>query len=152
MTGNTNKARKNYTHQARFEPFLHQISLTEHKDKIPRLSNDPIVFTKEKASGLWHPHKDVIVIVLKIAGRKVYKILIDNESSANILFKSTLNRMNLVGKNFESVKSSLYGFIGDNVHSEGMLNLLVELGTYHCQHIQLVNSWLWIFIHHTIPS
>ncbi|KAL5564089.1 hypothetical protein UlMin_027253 [Ulmus minor] len=47
--------------------------------------------------------------------------------------------MNLVGAKFESIKSSLYGFTRDNVHSEGMLNLLVELGTHPCQHIQSVD-------------
>ena len=43
------------------------------------------------------PHKDAIVVTLKIASKKVYKILIDNESSTNILFKSTLNKIDLVG-------------------------------------------------------
>ncbi|KAL5544571.1 hypothetical protein UlMin_008355 [Ulmus minor] len=95
-TGDTNQARKNYACQARSAPFPHQVNLAEHRDKVSRLSNDPIIFIKEEANGLWHPHKDAIVVSLKIAGRKVYKILIDNGSSADILFHSTLSRMNLV--------------------------------------------------------
>ncbi|KAL5543710.1 hypothetical protein UlMin_007494 [Ulmus minor] len=95
-TGYTNRARKNYARQARSEPFPHQVNLAEHKNKAPRLSNEPIIFTEDEASGLWHPHKDAIVVALRIAGQKVYKILIDNGSSADILFRSTLNRMNLV--------------------------------------------------------
>ncbi|KAL5556432.1 hypothetical protein UlMin_038668 [Ulmus minor] len=109
------------------------------KDKIPRLSNDPIIFTEEEASGLWHPHKDAIVVSLRIASRKVYKILIDNGSSADILFRSTLNKMNLVRAKFEPIKSALYGFTRDRVSSEGVLNLPIELGTHPCQHIQSVN-------------
>ncbi|KAL5540020.1 hypothetical protein UlMin_043975 [Ulmus minor] len=100
------------------------------RNKIPHLSNDPIIFTEEEASGLWHPHKDAIVVSLRIASRKVYKILIDNGSSADILFHSTLNRMNLVGAKFEPIKSALYGFTGDSVSSEGVLNLPTELGTH----------------------
>ncbi|KAL5579241.1 hypothetical protein UlMin_011683 [Ulmus minor] len=95
-TGDTNRARKNYARQARSEPFPHQVNLAKHKNKAPRLSNEPIIFTEEEASGLWHPHKDAIVVALKIASRKVYKILIDNGSSADIFFRSTLNSMNLV--------------------------------------------------------
>ncbi|KAL5564860.1 hypothetical protein UlMin_028024 [Ulmus minor] len=104
-TGDTNRARKNYAHQARSEPFPHQINLAEHKNKPPRLSNEPIIFTEEEASGLWHPHKDAIVVALRIASRKVYKILIDNGSSVDILFRSTLNRMDLVGAKFDPIKS-----------------------------------------------
>ncbi|KAL5577017.1 hypothetical protein UlMin_018716 [Ulmus minor] len=137
-TGDTNRARKNYARQARSEPFPHQINLAEHKNKAPRLSNEPIIFTEEEASGLWHPHKDAIVVALRIASPKVYKILIDNGSSADILFRSTLNRMDLVGAKFDPIKSALYGFTGDSVHSEGVLNLPIELGTHPCQHIQSV--------------
>ncbi|KAL5544739.1 hypothetical protein UlMin_008523 [Ulmus minor] len=105
--GDTNRACKNYA-----------LNLAEHRDKIPCLSNEPIIFTEEEASGLWHPHKDAIVVSLRIASRKVYKILIDNGSSADILFHSTLNRMNLVGAKFEPIKSALYGFTGDSVSSK----------------------------------
>ena len=66
-TGDTNQARKNYARQARMDPFPHQINLTGHKDKMPRLSSDPIVFTEDKACYLWHPYTDAIVVDLHIA-------------------------------------------------------------------------------------
>ena len=53
-TGDINRARKNYAPQAMYELFLHQVSLAKHKNKICCLSNYPIVFIKEEASGLWH--------------------------------------------------------------------------------------------------
>ncbi|KAL5552139.1 hypothetical protein UlMin_002315 [Ulmus minor] len=92
-----------------------------------------------EARGLWHPHTDAIVVTLRIAGRKVFRILVDNESSADILFKSTFNRMNLVGVKIEPTASSLSGFTGDIISSEGILNLPVELGSRPCQHIQAVD-------------
>ncbi|KAL5578015.1 hypothetical protein UlMin_019714 [Ulmus minor] len=113
--------------------------LETYKNKVPCHSNESIIFTEEEASGLWHPHKHAIVVSLRIASRKVYKILIDNGSSVDILFRSTLNKMNLMGVKFEQIKSELYGFTGDSVSSEGVLNLPVELGTHPCQHIQFVN-------------
>ena len=67
-TGDTNQARKNYARQAMMDPFPHQINLTGYKEKIPRLSNNPIVFMEDKAHGLWHPHTDAIVVTLRIVG------------------------------------------------------------------------------------
>ena len=107
----------------------------EHIRKVPHLSNKIITFIEEEANGLCYPHKDAIIVALSIVNRKVYKILIDNGSLADILFPSTFNRMDLVGAKFELVKLPWYGFIGDGIHYEGVLNLPVELGTYPRQHI-----------------
>ncbi|KAL5557369.1 hypothetical protein UlMin_039605 [Ulmus minor] len=79
------------------------------------------------------------MVDLHIAGQKVYRILIDNGSSADILFKSTFNRMNLIRANMETTISSLSGFTGDSVPSEGILNLPLELGTSPYQKIQSVD-------------
>ncbi|KAL5554501.1 hypothetical protein UlMin_041902 [Ulmus minor] len=138
-TGETNRARKNYARQSRTDPLPHQVNLTGHKEKIPRLSDDPIIFTEGEARGLWHPHTDAIVVTLRIAGRKLFRILVDNGSYADILFKSTFNIMNLVGVKIEPTSSSLSGFTGDSISSEGILNLPVGLGSSPCQHIQAVD-------------
>ncbi|KAL5541169.1 hypothetical protein UlMin_004785 [Ulmus minor] len=138
-TGDTNRARKNYARQTRSAPYPQQVNLVEHKDKIPHLSNEPIIFTEEEASGLWHPHEDAIVVSLRIASRKVYKILIDNGSSADILFRLTLNKMNLVGAKFKPINLALYGFTRDSVSFERLFNLPIELRTHPCQHIQSIN-------------
>ncbi|KAL5573906.1 hypothetical protein UlMin_023503 [Ulmus minor] len=47
--------------------------------------------------------------------------------------------MNLVGVKVEPTASSLSGFTGDIISSEGILNLPVELGSSPCQHIQAVD-------------
>ncbi|KAL5571889.1 hypothetical protein UlMin_021486 [Ulmus minor] len=47
--------------------------------------------------------------------------------------------MNLVGVKIEPTASSLSGFTGDSISSEGILNLPVELGSSPCQHIQAVD-------------
>ncbi|KAL5541984.1 hypothetical protein UlMin_009694 [Ulmus minor] len=138
-TGETNRARKNYARQSRTDPFPHQVNSTGHKEKIPRFSDDPIIFTESEARDLWHPHTDAIVVTLRIVGRKVFRILVDNGSSADILFKSTFNRMNLVGVKIEPTASSLSGFTGDSISSEGILNLPDELRSSSCQHIQAVD-------------
>ena len=75
---------------------------------------------------------------------KVYQILIDNDTYASILFKSTLNMMNLIRAKIKPIASFLSWFTGDNVSSEGILNLPVEVGTSPCQHIQSVDFALLI--------
>ena len=99
----------------------------------------PITFTEEEAHEPWHPHNNAIIINLRITRRKVYCILIDNKSSLDIPFKSTLNRINLVGASIKPTKSTLYGFTGESVDVEGILSLPVELSTCPCQHIQTVH-------------
>ena len=55
-------------------------------------------------------------------------ILINNESSADVLFKSTLNKNGPSQSEFEPVKLPFDGFTGDSVHSKKVLTLPVELG------------------------
>ena len=67
MTGDMNRARKNYSRQARTKPFTQQVNLIEHRKKVTRLSNNPITLIEEEAHGLWHPHNDAIVFKLRIS-------------------------------------------------------------------------------------
>ena len=59
------------------------------------------------------------MISLKIANNVVYRVLIDNGSSADILFKQTLDRMNIEGVKTKPVNTPLYGFAGERVEAEG---------------------------------
>ena len=95
-TRDTNQSRKVYTCMAREAPYLQRINLTELCFKAPRMSEQPITFTEEEARPLIHPYNDTIVVDVQIVGRRVFWILVDNGSFADILFTSALNQMNLV--------------------------------------------------------
>ena len=75
------------------------------------------------------------MVNLKITGQKVHKVLINNVSLANVLFTSTLDRMNLVGHTITLVHTLLYGFLGESVNTEGELELPIELRDTLCQHV-----------------
>ena len=122
-TSDTNQERKNYARQARSEPFPQQVNLVKQREKVPYLFDDPITFIEEEACGLRHPHNHAIFVNLIIVRRKVYQILIDNGSSSDILFKSTLNRMDLVGAKMKPTKSTLYDFTGESIKSKGVIFL-----------------------------
>ena len=135
-TRDTNRARKGYARQA---VAPHQVNNVNHRAKIPRLSEEPITFTEEEEDqGLIYPHKDAIVVNLKIASQKVHRILIDNGSSVDILLSATLDWMNLISHTFTPIYMPLYGFSRESDHTEGELDLPVELGDTPCQHVQSV--------------
>ena len=72
-------------------------------------------FTGQEAARVLHPHNNAIVVSTSLANNLVRRILIDNGSSADIIFKSALDRMKLSG-----MRPTL---------TEGTIDLPVTFGT-----------------------
>ena len=70
----------------------HQINMAKQVAKLSRRENTIISFTDDEARRLIHPHTDALVVTLSVANGKVFHILIDTGSSANILFVSTFHK------------------------------------------------------------
>ena len=124
MTGDSARGRKNY---ARATQDGHYINLTERISKISKFENIEITFTEEEALKVIHPHNDVLVVSPKVANNLVHCIPVDNGSSMDVLFRSTLDKMNLQGVKLRPVKTPLYGFVGERIDAEGIITLLVTL-------------------------
>ena len=73
------------------------MNLTKHPSKIPKMETVEITSTEEEAQKENHPLNDVLVFSLKMANNLVHRILMDNESSTDVLFKSALDKINLEG-------------------------------------------------------
>ena len=86
---------------------------------------EPIAFTEEDAQGVQFPHNDVVVVSLNIADYDVRRILVDNGSSADILFYSAFSRMAALGGHLRPMCSPLIGFTGDAIPTEGTIALTV---------------------------
>ena len=86
-------------------------------------------FTNQKAVRVLHPHNDAIVVSAPIANNLVRRILIDNGSSADIIFKSSLDRMKVAGLRPTPISTLLFGFSGERVRTEDTIDLLVTFGT-----------------------
>ena len=56
-----------------------------HVEKKRKFDNT-IIFTDEDFEGVQTPHQDALVILARIAGWKVERVMIDTGSSADILF------------------------------------------------------------------
>ena len=60
------------------------------------------------------PHdNDPMVISVVTAGRKVHRVLVDQGSSADVMFWSTFNKLQLSSDLLRLYTGCLYGFVGD---------------------------------------
>ena len=100
---------------------------------------EPITFTEEDAQGVQFPHNDAVVVSLNIANYDVRRMLVDNGSSADILFCDAFSRMSILDDHLRPISSPLVGFTGDAVPMEGVITLTVAAGRYPRRSRALVN-------------
>ncbi|XP_075507202.1 uncharacterized protein LOC142543686 [Primulina tabacum] len=94
------------------------------------LPQDPVIsFGLEDLRGVVTPHNDALVVTTTIANYDVARIFIDNGSSVNVMFKSTLDRMKMGGFEFEPISTPLYGFAEHVILPLGQIVLPLSLGT-----------------------
>ena len=79
-SSSSKKARKAYLR------MVQNIQLTRYALKMARVDNPVIGFTEEDAERLHHPHDDALVISIRVGDYNTYKVLVDNGSSADILY------------------------------------------------------------------
>ena len=95
--------------------------MPENMAKLSKRESTVISFTDDEARHLIHPHTDALVVTLSVANGKVFRILIDIESSADILFASAFRQMNVGGAKTRPIKTPLYGFGGERVYTVGAI-------------------------------
>ena len=86
-------------------------------------------FTNKDVNRVVHPYNDAIVLKAQVANNLVKRILIDNGSAVDIIFKTTLKRMKLGKLCPTPIQTPLFGFTGDRVMTEGIVDLPVTFGT-----------------------
>ncbi|GFY84576.1 hypothetical protein Acr_03g0013500 [Actinidia rufa] len=89
----------------------------------------PITFSNDDLRGLHLPHDDALVVSAVIANFNVQRILIDNGSSADILFISAFEKMKIGLDKLHPFHTPLIGFGGNTTHPLGWINLPITLGT-----------------------
>ena len=63
--------------------------------KVLRCSVPDIVFSKKDAHGVRQPHDNPLVIMLRMEEFNMHQVLVDNGSSANIIYLPTFQQMKL---------------------------------------------------------
>jgi hypothetical protein len=90
-----------------------------------RWSHIPITFSEDvRLQGF--PHNDTLVIEANIASWTLRKLLVDNGSSADIIFADTFDKMGLSKDLLQPPDTPLYGFGGRVIHTLGKVVLPVS--------------------------
>ena len=99
--------------------------------KLPWLDTS-ITFSDSDLEGCQHPHDDPLVVRAVVANKTVHRVLIDNGSSADIIFASAFDKMGIGRDKLEPVNTHLRGFSGEKVLPLGSIQLVLTLGDPPC--------------------
>ncbi|XP_059455078.1 uncharacterized protein LOC132185303 [Corylus avellana] len=80
--GESSSARKAYIKQARIE----EVFSLEKPSKVQKQEPNVLTFSEEDAKEISTPHDNVLVITLTMANHAIHRVLVDNGSSADILY------------------------------------------------------------------
>jgi hypothetical protein len=118
----TKKERKHYFHEVR------NIYVEGRVEKT-RWSHILITFSEEDVRLQGFPHNDALVIEANIASWTLGKLLVDNGSSADIIFADAFDKMGLSKDLLQPPDTPLYGFGRRVIHALGKVVLSVSFGT-----------------------
>ena len=131
--GQSSKSRKTYL------KVVQNVQLSGRSPRTNSMDDLAISFTDEDAERIHHPHDDAIVITLLIADYTTRRVLVDNGSSADILYYPAFQQMRLGRDRLRPVCSPLIGFGGMKVQPVGTITLPVVVGSYPQQVTREVN-------------
>ena len=98
------------------------------KGKRPCFEKEDVTFGRKDVEGMDYPHTDALVITAIIEPAIVSKLLVDNKSSVNILFKSTFDKMRLSEEDLMPCVNPIHGFTGEAVVPLGIIQLPLTVG------------------------
>ena len=88
-TGQSSKSKKAYL------KVVQNVQLSRWSPRARTTDEQAITFMDEDAKRIHHPYDDAIVITLLIADYTTRRVLVDNGSSADILYYPTFQQMRL---------------------------------------------------------
>ena len=126
--GESSSARKAHLRSIRSA----EIGEIQAVSKQPRLDTS-ITFSDSDLEGCQHPHDDTLVIRVVVANKTVHRVLVDNESSADIIFTTAFDKMDIGREKLDPVNTHLRGFSREKVLPLGSIQLVFTLGEPPCQ-------------------
>nr|XP_023894646.1 uncharacterized protein LOC112006593 [Quercus suber] len=96
-------------------------------------TNQGMYFSEEDARRVKQPHDDLLVIMIMIEGFNTRRVLVDNGSSADIIYLSAFQQLKVDPKRLRPFELPLVSFSGDRVYPRGIVTLTVTAGSYPLQ-------------------
>ena len=124
VTGSSKKARKTYLR------MVQNVQLTGSVPKITQRESPIIGFLEEDARRLHHPHDDVLVVSIRIGDYNIHRVLVDNGSSADILYYLVFQQMGIGKERLILMNAPLVGFGGTRELPLDAITLSVVVGNY----------------------
>ena len=112
-TGSSKKACKSYLR------MVQNVQLTGSVSKIARREGPIIGFPEEDVRCLHHSYDDALVVGICVGDYNMYRVLVDNGSSADILYYPAFQQMRIDRGRFIPTNAPLVGFGGTRVFSLG---------------------------------
>ena len=128
--GSSKKARKTYLR------MVQNVQLTGTVPKIARREAPIIRFSKEDVRRLYHPHNNALVVNIRVGDYNMHRMLVDNGSSADILYYSAFQQMRIDKEQLILTNAPLVGFGGSRVFTLDAVTLSVVVGDYPQQIIK----------------
>ncbi|XP_058081848.1 uncharacterized protein LOC131229827 [Magnolia sinica] len=125
--GDSNNARK--SHAKSIGRPESEILIIAQPSKEKKREKYCISFTDEDARGIHSPHDDTLVITLTIANRRVFRILVDIGSSADVLFTRAFDKLGIERSTLWPVSTSMIEFSGGQILPEGIISLPLAAGS-----------------------
>ena len=87
-----------------------------------------IGFSDEDKIGTIQPNDDALVITLRIGGYDVKRVMVDQDSAAEIMYPDLYKRLNLKAEDLTPYSSPLVSFEGKIITPKGQVRLPVQTG------------------------
>ena len=98
-----------------------------------RRTSQDMCFSEEDARGVKQPHDDPLVIMIMIEGFNTRRVLVDNGSSADIIYLSVFQQLKLDQRRLRPFDSPLVSFSEDKVYPKGIVTLTVTASLHPFQ-------------------
>ena len=126
--GESNYARKAHLRSIRSGEVME----VQEVSKLPRFDT-AIIFSDSDLEGCQHPYDDPLVIRAIVANKTIHRVLVDNGSSADIIFALAFDGIGIGREKLEPVSTHMRGFSGEKVLPLGSIQLVLTLGDPPCQ-------------------
>ena len=127
--GISRTSRKAYVRQ------VHNIFFVQRTPKNIRPDDQIISFSEEDVRGTHQPHDYALVITMNIADFTTRRVMVDNSSSADILYLPVYQQMKLDKEKLRPMRAPLVGFTSDKVCPVCIITLPITISIYPKQWI-----------------